>query len=240
MHVLRVSICFAFLMTASSAMAAPPTGAEAEEIREEIGQLKSQAAEIVRRLAVLESKLAQFDDAQARGKHAPESSDKRNARLVFAGHCPVRLVRHQLWVMGSKEHQVTYEGCVYWFAGSKEKLAFQKNPSTFAPFLAGNDPVLWIEKKQLVAGHRRHGVFFLDRVVLFSNEASLQRFSRAPDRYMLATVLTESEPSTKDRSADAAKLEVSETKETTEVNRPRRLLRRRVREVFRRIRSRVR
>ena len=45
------------------------------------------------------------------------------------------------------------------------------------------DPVLAIEQGRDVPGQRAHGVFFENRIYLFADEASLDKFRQAPDRY---------------------------------------------------------
>jgi YHS domain-containing protein len=49
--------------------------------------------------------------------------------------------------------------------------------------MSGNDPVLAIDRGQTTPGRREHGVFFENRIYLFSSEATLEEFRRNPRRY---------------------------------------------------------
>ena len=60
---------------------------------------------------------------------------------------------------------------------------FLADPDRYAPVLSGIDPVLAIDTGQQVGGFRRHGVFFGDKIFLFSSEDSLTQFTQDPSRY---------------------------------------------------------
>jgi hypothetical protein len=49
--------------------------------------------------------------------------------------------------------------------------------------MSGNDVVVAVEHGQLVAGFRQHGVFFGNRIYLFADEVSLQKFSQNPNHF---------------------------------------------------------
>jgi YHS domain-containing protein len=54
--------------------------------------------------------------------------------------------------------------------------------------ISGNDPVLAMDGGQAVSGRREHGVFYENRIYLFADEASLQRFYQNPNRYAAEVV----------------------------------------------------
>ena len=54
--------------------------------------------------------------------------------------------------------------------------------------LSGYDPVVAAEKQAFVLGHRKHGVFYENRVYLFANEGNLERFYQSPNRFRAVSV----------------------------------------------------
>ena len=97
--------------------------------------------------------------------------------------CPVTLNSQKQWVPGDRRWGVEHQGVVYLFASDAAKQKFLANPAYYAPVLAGHDPVEMIDRRNMVQGRREHGVFYRDRVYMFSGEASLQAFSSNPARY---------------------------------------------------------
>ncbi|MCA9269205.1 MAG: DUF3508 domain-containing protein, partial [Planctomycetales bacterium] len=99
------------------------------------------------------------------------------------GFCPVTLLEKGAWQRGDERFGIIHRGRLYLFASEADKEKFWTNPDHYSPVLSGNDPVEFVESGRLVPGDRRHGVFYRDRVYLFTNEASLQRFWSSPQRY---------------------------------------------------------
>jgi YHS domain-containing protein len=166
----------------------PDTGA----LRAELAELKAVANSLLERIRMLESRLQQRDEPSAR-RQEPVVSDPTHdpaIRLGLNGYCPVTLVEQQQWVLGSPQYHILREGCTYWLAGPKERETFQRAPERFVPVLSGYDPVLWLGKKQLVPGDRRHGVFYDDAIWLFSTEDTLGEFTKVPTSYLAAKFLS--------------------------------------------------
>ena len=67
--------------------------------------------------------------------------------------------------------------------GRKSRGDFCKTSTSTAPVLSGYDPVMFAERGTLENGKRAHGIFFRQRVYLFADENSLQRFWANPERY---------------------------------------------------------
>lgn len=109
--------------------------------------------------------------------------DPNNPPLGLDGFCPVTLMEAQSWTAGDRRYGAIHRGRTYLFTGAEQQQRFLANPDLYSPAMAGNDPVLALEQQQQVAGHRRHGVYYRDRIYLFSNEASLARFSQNPEHY---------------------------------------------------------
>ena len=103
--------------------------------------------------------------------------------LGLDGYCTVMLKEQKRWIAGDRRWGAVHRGRTYLFTGPDEQKKFLESPDTFAPVMSGNDPVLALDNAQAVQGKREHGVFFENRVYLFSEEASLARFYQNPGRY---------------------------------------------------------
>ena len=97
--------------------------------------------------------------------------------------CPVTLNHDKKWVPGDRRWGVEHQGRVYLFSNEMAKKKFLANPNFYAPVLAGNDPILMIEQRTTTQGRREHGVFYRDRVYMFSSEVTLEKFSANPAQY---------------------------------------------------------
>jgi len=104
--------------------------------------------------------------------------------LGLDGYCPVRLNETQRWVRGDPRWGVIHRGRTYLFSGPNEQRRFLADPDAFAPVMSGNDIVIRVERNEQIAGHREHGVFCDGKIYLFVSEESLQKFNRAPARYI--------------------------------------------------------
>jgi thiol-disulfide isomerase/thioredoxin/YHS domain-containing protein len=104
--------------------------------------------------------------------------------LGLEGYCPVTLVEQKVWKLGDVHFGVIHGQRTYLFTSQAEQQRFLSNPDTYSPAMSGNDPVLAMKENRLVAGTRRHGVFYGNRIYLFSSEASLVEFSNDPGRYV--------------------------------------------------------
>jgi thiol-disulfide isomerase/thioredoxin/YHS domain-containing protein len=106
-----------------------------------------------------------------------------NPPLGLCGYCPVTLGEKQQWVLGDRRWGAVHRGRTYLFTGPEEQRRFFTDPDHYAPIISGNDVVLATEQGQPVPGMREHGVFFGNRVYLFSSEATLEKFARNPSLY---------------------------------------------------------
>ena len=114
----------------------------------------------------------------------------QNPPLALDGYCTVSLEEQQKihpkqrrWVLGDKRWGAIHEGRTYLFAGPQEQRKFLEDPYRYAPVLNGNDPVLALDRGQMVAGRREHGVYFNGQIHLFSSEDTLRHFEQNPHRY---------------------------------------------------------
>ena len=115
---------------------------------------------------------------------APPVLPPGNPPLGLDGFCPVQLTETQRWVPGDRRFGLVHRGRTYLFASQVERDRFNLDPDKYAPVMSGNDIVLAVEQGQNVNGRREHGVFFGQRIYLFSAEASLDRFSKNPAYYV--------------------------------------------------------
>ena len=100
------------------------------------------------------------------------------------GYCPVTLVEDFRWEKGNPAWGAVHRGRIYLFTSRENQQRFLAQPDFFSPSLSGLDPVAFSEHGARVEGKRRHGVFYGNHIYLFADEASLQRFSQAPDQYV--------------------------------------------------------
>ena len=106
------------------------------------------------------------------------------------GYCPVTLAERGKWAKGAPQWGAFHRGRLYLFTTPIEQQKFLGNPDRFSPALSGYDPVIYTETGQMIDGKRAHGVFYRERVYLFSDEAALQRFGVRPDYYIAAVEQT--------------------------------------------------
>ena len=106
-----------------------------------------------------------------------------NPPLGLDGYCPVELSENATWKKGNRLWGARHRGRTYLFVGAEQQRRFLAQPDLYAPVLSGNDVVMAVEQSRHVSGHRRHGVFFGGKVYLFSDEASLEKFSKNPHHY---------------------------------------------------------
>ncbi len=116
--------------------------------------------------------------------HPPQS----NPPLAMDGYCPVQLMDdmktgRQQWTKGDRRWGAIHRGRTYLFVGQGQQQRFLQSPDQYAPVLSANDVVMAVEQGQSISGRREHGVTFGDRVYLFANEVSLDKFSRNPHPY---------------------------------------------------------
>jgi YHS domain-containing protein/thiol-disulfide isomerase/thioredoxin len=128
------------------------------------------------------------------GAQAPsEQVSAVNPPLGLDGYCPVQLIDDlqsnlNRWTLGDRRWGVTHRGRTYLFAGPQQRDRFWADPDRYAPVLSGNDVVIAVEQGRAVAGRREHGILVDGRIYLFVDEASLEKFSQAPESYVRQVV----------------------------------------------------
>ena len=122
-----------------------------------------------------------FNAPALQGQVAP--AFKGDPSKGLDGFCPVTLCEKQQWVPGDRRWGLFHRGRTYLFAGPEELKRFNADPDRYAPVISGNDVVLAADQGRSVPGMREHGVFFGNRVFLFSSEESLEKFAKNPNNY---------------------------------------------------------
>jgi thiol-disulfide isomerase/thioredoxin len=113
-----------------------------------------------------------------------------NPQYGLDGYCAVTLSEKQQWVRGNIKWGVNHLGRVYLFAGPEEQRRFLADFDRYAPFASGIDIVLAVDEHKIVPGKREHGEFYsisgigAERILLFTSEATLQRFNANPSFYL--------------------------------------------------------
>lgn len=103
--------------------------------------------------------------------------------LALDGYCSVALTEQRRWIPGDRRWGAIHRGRTYLFSGPEEQKRFLANPEAFSPVISGDDPVLALDARQNQPGRREHGVFYNNRIYLFSNEQTLEAFNKNPNRY---------------------------------------------------------
>jgi YHS domain-containing protein len=103
--------------------------------------------------------------------------------LAMDGYCTVELAQRERWVKGDVRYGAVHRGQTYLFSGPEQQKQFLANPDQFGLAMSGYDPVLALEKRQYVPGIRKHGLYFNNRIYLFSSETTLTQFWNAASRY---------------------------------------------------------
>ena len=113
--------------------------------------------------------------------------------LALDGYCVVSLFEDRKesqrsgakwgWQQGDVKWGAIHRGQTYLFVSKEAQQKFMTNPDFYCPVCRGHDPVLVMDHNQAVPGRREFGLFFGNRVYLFSNEETLQRFAQNPKRY---------------------------------------------------------
>ncbi len=116
---------------------------------------------------------------------APQRTQKTVGQLPVAleGYCPVCILKLRKWVKGSPDHQITYDGRVYYFPGEEQKSMFLSDPAKFVPALGGDCVVSLIEMGKRTPGNIRHASFRQDRLFLFANAEGKRLFAKDPEKY---------------------------------------------------------
>ena len=98
------------------------------------------------------------------------------------GYCVVGLKQRQFNVALS-QFSSEFEDHTYHFASSQAKAEFDSSPAQYAPAYGGVDPVVWLERHEMVEG--KYLREFEGRFYLFSEKEKWETFKSTPQRFVL-------------------------------------------------------
>jgi thiol-disulfide isomerase/thioredoxin/YHS domain-containing protein len=110
------------------------------------------------------------------------------AEFGLDGYCAVQLLEGKRWIRGDRRWGAIHRGVTFLFAGPEEQQRFLADPDRYAPVLNGHDPVQLLDYRQSLLGRREHGVYYQNRVYLFTSAETRDQFARNPDRYSYNTL----------------------------------------------------
>ncbi|MCE9603737.1 MAG: thioredoxin family protein [Planctomycetia bacterium] len=103
--------------------------------------------------------------------------------LALDGYCPVTVTEKMVWTKGSHLYGAIHCGRTYLFSSTENQQKFLANPDRFSPIISGNDPVVALEKNEIVSGRRQFGLVYENRMILFSSKDSYDKFCKESKRY---------------------------------------------------------
>ena len=106
----------------------------------------------------------------------------RPALAALSGYCIVGL-KQRRFEAAREEFSSVFEEHTYYFASRDAKTAFDANPAHYAPAYGGIDPVVWLDRRDLVAGHYLRE--FDGRFYLFAEKDTWLTFKSSPQRFVL-------------------------------------------------------
>ena len=116
---------------------------------------------------------------------APSQGPSINPPLALDGFCPVTLTEKQQWVAGDRRWGAIHRGRTYLFSGPDEQRRFFKDPDPLCASRFGQRHHCQPSNRASpVPGQREHGVYFGNRIYLFSSEATLDKFTKNPNQYV--------------------------------------------------------
>lgn len=114
---------------------------------------------------------------------APGAAADRLPAVALDGYCPVTLSEEERWQKGDPQWGAIHRGQTFLFATHQHQQKFLADPDRYSPVLSGYDPVRYLERGEVLAGKRRHGMWFRGKIYLFADEAGLDRFSQSAEYY---------------------------------------------------------
>jgi YHS domain-containing protein len=104
----------------------------------------------------------------------------------FKGFCPVALRDQRQLVDAQPQIQSTFGLHTWTFSSDEARLAFEANPTRYAPVAGGADPVLLTNSQQEVPGKLDYALWFRGRLHLFSSRDTMATFLENPQQFAVA------------------------------------------------------
>jgi YHS domain-containing protein len=122
-------------------------------------------------------------------KSSPHSVEP--SACALSGYCPVSLQEQGLWIEGSAEHQVPYDGETYLLAGAEQQAKFTSTPDDYIPALGGHCVVTYTDHQRLTAGSIYHAAYHEGRLYFFAGPEQKKSFKNRPELYTQADLALE-------------------------------------------------
>ena len=135
------------------------------------------------RLAMFRDGLPYQEEAEKQPAVARGEAENNSPAMGLEGYCPVTLLTRRQWIKGDPRLAATYQGHIYLFAGQREKELFFDNADAYSPALAGHDPIVYADNRQMVPGNIQFGSFHENRLYLFQTDENRRLFKRSPESY---------------------------------------------------------
>lgn len=111
---------------------------------------------------------------------------ERGDMTGFKGFCPVALRDQRHLVDAQPQIQSTFGLNTWTFSSDEARLAFEANPTRYAPVAGGADPVLLTNDQQEVPGQLDFALWFRGRLHLFSSRDTMATFLENPQQFAVA------------------------------------------------------
>lgn len=112
------------------------------------------------------------------------SAAQQTAVVAMDGCCPVTLREERKLVKGRSDLVCLWERTSYRFTSTEAQQKFEQNPSQYAPAESGFDITLRTDTNQEVPGSLKHAVWYQKELYLFQSEATQNRFTSNPEKYI--------------------------------------------------------
>lgn len=134
---------------------------------------------------------ASYASQRAPAKTSEKIEPQQTMPLGLEGYCPVALLESGNWVEGQGRWGARHRGRTYLFSGLEQQQTFLADPDRYAPALSGDDPVAAFDARTTIAGQRRYGVTYQQRIYLFESPETRAKFATNPQRYTSRVILAE-------------------------------------------------
>ena len=95
----------------------------------------------------------------------------------------VTVIEKMVWTKGNPLYGAIHLNRTYLFPNAELQAKFLANPDRYSPIISGNDPVVALEKSEIVPGRRQFGLVYENRMILFSSKESYDKFCKESKRY---------------------------------------------------------
>ncbi len=107
----------------------------------------------------------------------------RAGQTGFKGFCPVMLRERRELVEANPQFTSTFGLQTYTFSSAESKIAFDSDPSRYAPAAGGSDVVVLVNSGEEQAGQLDYALWYRDRLYLFRSRETMTLFSKDPQRF---------------------------------------------------------